>query len=61
MPYTVEQAAALAGSGQLALRAGGELVGDAMVATVAGSPHAVELGITLAPGRARAGGWRPRR
>lgn len=49
VPYTVEQAVALAGSGQLALRAGGELVGDAMVATVAGVPHAVELGITLAP------------
>jgi len=49
VPYTVEQAAALAGSGQLALREGGHLVGDAMVASVAGVPHAVELGITLAP------------
>jgi RimJ/RimL family protein N-acetyltransferase len=49
VPYTIEQAAALAGSGQLALREGGELVGDAMVAPVAGTPHAVEIGITLAP------------
>jgi RimJ/RimL family protein N-acetyltransferase len=50
VPYTVEKAVALAGAGQLALREGGELVGDAMVAAVAGSPHAVEIGITLAPG-----------
>ena len=49
MPYAVEQAAALAGSGQLALREEGEVVGDAMVETVAGSPHAVEIGVTLAP------------
>jgi RimJ/RimL family protein N-acetyltransferase len=49
LPYTVEQAMALAGSGQLALREGGDLVGDAMVAMVAGSPQAVEIGITLAP------------
>ena len=49
VPYAVEQAAALAGSGQLALREEGEVVGDAMVETVAGSPHAVEIGVTLAP------------
>jgi RimJ/RimL family protein N-acetyltransferase len=48
-PYALEQAVALAGSGQLALRHDGALVGDAMVTGVAGSPHAVELGITLAP------------
>ena len=49
VPYAVEQAAALAGSGQLALREEGEVVGDAMVETVSGSPHAVEIGVTLAP------------
>ena len=49
VPYTIEQAAALAGSGQLALREEGQVVGDAMVASVAGVPHAVELGVTLAP------------
>ena len=50
VPYPVEQAAALAGSGQLALRFGAALVGDAMVAPVEGAAHAAELGMTLAPG-----------
>ena len=50
VPYPVEQAAALAGSGQLAMRLGAALVGDAMVAPVDGASHAAELGITLAPG-----------
>ena len=49
VPYAVEQAVALAGSGQLALREEGEVVGDAMVEPVAGSPHAIEIGVTLAP------------
>ena len=49
VPYAVEQAVALAGFGQLALREEGEVVGDAMVETVAGSPHAIEIGVTLAP------------
>jgi RimJ/RimL family protein N-acetyltransferase len=49
LPYTLEAAAALASSGQVALRADGELAGDAMVRPFAGSEHDVELGITLAP------------
>jgi RimJ/RimL family protein N-acetyltransferase len=48
LPYTIEAAEALAGSGQLAVRTGGELAGDAMIAPLAGSGHEVELGITLA-------------
>jgi RimJ/RimL family protein N-acetyltransferase len=49
LPYTIEAAEALATSGQLAVRTGGVLAGDAMVAPFAGSGHEVELGITLAP------------
>jgi aminoglycoside 6'-N-acetyltransferase len=49
LPYTAEQAVRLAANGQLALRHRRELVGDAMVAPVAGVDHVVELGITLAP------------
>ena len=48
-PFTVEQAERLAGTGQLALRRAGTLVGDAMVAVVDGAHDEVELGITLAP------------
>jgi RimJ/RimL family protein N-acetyltransferase len=48
-PYPVEQAAALAGTGQLALRLDGKLVGDAMVAPAEAAAHAAEMGVTLAP------------
>jgi RimJ/RimL family protein N-acetyltransferase len=48
LPYGVEQAAGLAAAGQLAIREGGRLVGDAMLADVSGVDHAAEIGITLA-------------
>jgi RimJ/RimL family protein N-acetyltransferase len=52
LPYGAEQAAGLAAAGQLAIRVGGpglRLIGDAMLAGVAGTDHAAEIGITLAP------------
>ena len=64
LPYGVEEAAGLAAAGQLAIRtdvgvgrdgsagrdgSDGQLVGDAMLDGVAGTEHAVEIGITLAP------------
>jgi RimJ/RimL family protein N-acetyltransferase len=52
LPYGVEDAAGLAAAGQLAIRASRPtmpLIGDAMLLGVAGTDHAVEIGITLAP------------
>jgi RimJ/RimL family protein N-acetyltransferase len=48
LPFTIDAAEVVTEGGQLALRAEGELIGDAMVASLAGSDHEVELGITLA-------------
>ncbi len=50
MPFTDDDAGALIAGDQLAIRAGDVLVGDLMIAAVAGSEHAIELGITIAPG-----------
>jgi RimJ/RimL family protein N-acetyltransferase len=55
LPYTMEEAERLATSGQLALRVGETLAGDAMVGAVAGGTCEVELGITLAPAWRRLG------
>jgi RimJ/RimL family protein N-acetyltransferase/N-acetylglutamate synthase-like GNAT family acetyltransferase len=49
VPYTMQQAHALALDGQLALRESGRLVGDAMIAPVPAVAHAAEVGISLAP------------
>jgi RimJ/RimL family protein N-acetyltransferase len=49
LPYSVGDAQRLATTGQLALRTGGVVAGDAMVEPVAGTSVEVELGITLAP------------
>jgi RimJ/RimL family protein N-acetyltransferase len=49
LPYGIEQAAGLAAAGQLAVRARGRVVGDAMLAAVPGTDHVAEIGITLAP------------
>jgi RimJ/RimL family protein N-acetyltransferase len=49
LPYTLQLAEQLAAGGQLGLRAGEELAGEAMLEPVGGSGHEVEIGITLAP------------
>ena len=55
MPFTDDDARRLITSDQLAIRAGDVLVGDLMVAAVAGIEHALEIGITIAPGAQGAG------
>jgi putative hydrolase of the HAD superfamily len=50
MPFTDGDASALIASDQLGVRAGSDLVGDLMMAAVAGTDHAFEIGVTIAPG-----------